>query len=378
MMGKVTTCASFISWHGEQVKNDIPHYLAWEGKLTNEQAKASHFLIDQFNKRHQLAECLIWAVCGAGKTEMLFPVIERALKAQSPILIATPRTDVVLELIPRLKAAFPNTDVNGFYGGLSEEVRYAQSHIYVATTHQVLRFSRFFPLVIIDEVDAFPYTHDKKLQFAIERARANCSLTIYLTATPSKAFKKRVKNRVLPFVKVTKRYHGHPLPEPQFIWVGNWRKKLAKNALPSSLASWLSKHLSRQKQILLFFPTVNVMKTAEKLIKTALKEQKIETVHAEDAERREKVALFRQGGTRLLLTTTILERGITIKDIQVAVLGAEDTIFTEEALVQIAGRAGRSPVAPAGDVRYFHYGKTDAMVEAANHIKRMNDTLSHS
>ncbi|WP_078579103.1 DEAD/DEAH box helicase [Salipaludibacillus agaradhaerens] len=375
MMGRVTSCTPLLTWEGneERVMN-VPQ-MAWTGSLTLEQEKASKFLRQQLETLKERKECLVWAVCGAGKTEMLFSLIERALKAQFPILIATPRTDVVLELIPRLKASFPNTDVNGFYGGISEEARYAQSQIYVATTHQVLRYSRFFPLVIIDEVDAFPYTHDKKLQFAIERARASQSLTVYLTATPSKAFKKKVKNEELAYVKVTQRYHGHPLPEPQFIWIGNWRKKLSKNHLPLPLASWLSKHLNDHKQILLFFPAVNVMKIAEKVIKTVFKQQKIDAVYAEEAERREKVMRFRNGHTRLLLTTTILERGITIKDIQVAVLGAEDTIFTEAALVQIAGRAGRSPVAPEGDVSYFHHGKTKAMVDAVNHIKRMNDTF---
>ncbi|MCR6112169.1 DEAD/DEAH box helicase [Bacillus sp. A301a_S52] len=375
MMGRVTSCAPLLTWEGKEERVMNVPQMTWEGSLTFEQERASKFLIQQLETLKKRKECLVWAVCGAGKTEMLFSLIERALKAQLPILIATPRTDVVLELIPRLKASFPHTDINGFYGGVSEEARYAQSHIYVATTHQVLRFSRFFPLVIIDEVDAFPYTHDKKLQFAIERARASQSLIVYLTATPSKAIKKKVNNGDLAYVKVTKRYHGYPLPEPRFIWVGNWRKKLSKNSLPSPLVSWLSKHLTLHKQILLFFPAVSVMKTAEKVIKAVFNEQQVDTVHAEDEERREKVMRFRNGDIQLLLTTTILERGITIKDIQVAVLGAEETIFNEAALVQIAGRAGRSPVAPEGDVHYFHHGKTTAMVDAVNHIKRMNDTF---
>ncbi|MDG3045198.1 hypothetical protein OE903_19940 [Bacillus sp. B6(2022)] len=44
-----------------------------------------------------------------------------------------------------------------------------------------------------------------------------------------------------------------------------------------------------------------------------------------------------------MVTTTILERGVTIQDVQVGVLGAESPIFTESALVQISGRAGRHP-----------------------------------
>ncbi|PDY12247.1 DNA/RNA helicase, partial [Bacillus cereus] len=47
-------------------------------------------------------------------------------------------------------------------------------------------------------------------------------------------------------------------------------------------------------------------------------------------------------------------------------------IFSESALVQIAGRVGRSFEEPYGEVIYFHYGKTEAMVRAKNHIRSMN------
>lgn len=61
-----------------------------------------------------------------------------------------------------------------------------------------------------------------------------------------------------------------------------------------------------------------------------------------------------------------------MKNLQVAVLGAEEEIFSESALVQIAGRAGRSFEVPYGEVIYFHYGKTEAMVRAKKHIQGMN------
>ncbi len=74
----------------------------------------------------------------------------------------------------------------------------------------------------------------------------------------------------------------------------------------------------------------------------------------------------------LLLTTTILERGVTIANLDVAVLGAEDRIFTESALVQIAGRVGRSSQYSTGNITFFHYGKTEAMVKAKRQMIQMN------
>ncbi|HEY9577973.1 MAG TPA: helicase-related protein, partial [Pseudobacillus sp.] len=98
----------------------------------------------------------------------------------------------------------------------------------------------------------------------------------------------------------------------------------------------------------------------------------IAAVHAEDPNRKEKVISMREKKLPLLLSTTILERGVTFPNIDVAVIGAEDDVFTESALVQIAGRAGRSADFPDGEVRFFHFGKTKAIVKAVSHIEQMN------
>ncbi len=76
-------------------------------------------------------------------------------------------------------------------------------------------------------------------------------------------------------------------------------------------------------------------------------------VHAEDSKREEKVELFRRKEIDILFTTTILERGVTFPAIDVAVLHAGHDVFDEAALVQIAGRAGRSPQDPTGEVLFF-------------------------
>src|SRR5690606_22417394 len=81
-------------------------------------------------------------------------------------------------------------------------------------------------------------------------------------------------------------------------------------------------------------------------------------VHSEDPERKEKVVKMRRNEISLLLTTTILERGVTFPNIDVAVIGAEDDIFTEAALVQIAGRVGRSVDFPTGNITFFHFGRS--------------------
>lgn len=109
---------------------------------------------------HHNKEFLLWAVTGAGKTEMIFPLVESVISRGGRALIATPRRDVVIELDPRIRRAFPQARVVTLYGG--SEQRWEAGDITLATTHQLMRFYQAFDLVIIDELDAFPYLVNSK------------------------------------------------------------------------------------------------------------------------------------------------------------------------------------------------------------------------
>src|SRR5699024_7177399 len=64
--------------------------------------------------------------------------------------------------------------------------------------------------------------------------------------------------------------------------------------------------------------------------------------------------------------------GVTFPSIDVAVLDAGHDVFDEAALVQIAGRAGRSAQDTTGEIVYIHDGKNDATAEAVRMITLMN------
>ncbi|WP_084372520.1 helicase-related protein, partial [Halalkalibacter krulwichiae] len=302
--------------------------------------------------------------CGAGKTEVLFHGLERAFALGKRVLLSTPRTDVVKELSPRIQNSFPHTHISTLYGGQKERKFGAQ--LVLSTTHQAMRFYKTFDVVIVDEVDAFPFSYDKSLQYAVEQAAKPNAAMIYLSATPSKSV---LFTPNLHVVKIPKRYHGYPLPVPRFQWLGNWSKKLSKNTLPEPVAHWITRHQHKPK--LIFVPSTRALKTLSNI----LNQRQIDhfAVHAKEPTRHEAVAQFRTRKKSLMLTTTILERGVTFADVQVAVFGADDAIFEESALVQIAGRAGRKETAPTGDVVFFHYGVTNEMLKARSHIANMNE-----
>lgn len=364
MMGRVSECTLLYGWNAEMAEI-VATPLEWNGSLSDGQQVASDRVVEAIFHNEEL---LVWAVCGAGKTELLFKGIEVAFASGKRVCIATPHTDVVLELTPRLQTVFSSIQIASLYGG--SDNRHQFSSLTITTTHQLLRFYNAFDVMIVDEVDAFPYSVDPMLQYAVRNARKDSSSLIYLTATPSQKWQRDCQGGKRNFVTIPARFHRHELPVPEFVWCGNWGKVVNKGQLPSKLQKWIEQRLLVGTPMLVFVPSVAWMAKLLPLIQMI--DDRIESVHAEDPDRKEKVLRMRKKEIPLLLTTTILERGVTFPGLEVAVLGSEDRIFTESALVQIAGRVGRSVEKPFGNVSFFHNGRTQAMEKAIDQIVSMN------
>lgn len=357
-MGKISSCTTLYCWTGpEPAHPEKAGTMHWSGTLSAGQNAASEHVQRAIYNRD---EHTVWAVAGAGKTEVLFQGIAQALAEGKRVCIAAPRADVVRELAPRLEKVFPDTPPAALYGGSPD--RHTYSPLVISTTHQLFRFYEAFDVMIVDEVDAFPYTFDASLQFAVQKARKKQSSLIYLTATPEPSWQEDIRAGRRKATLIPARYHRQPLPVPEMKWCGNWKKSI----VPAPVLEWAA----GKNKVLLFYPHIETMDKALRILKKV--DSRIESVHAADPLRKEKVEAMRREEVPLLLTTTILERGVTFPGVDVAVVGSEDRVFTESALVQIAGRAGRSADCPTGIVTFFHYGKTNAMVQAVKQIGNMN------
>lgn len=367
-MGKIKACSILYTVkERNQFSLLMEPILTWKGELSKQQEDASTDIIETIRLNE---ERLIWAVAGAGKTEMIFKGIELALRAKKRVCIASPRVDVCLELAPRLKSAFETVPLAVLYGGSDEPYRYTQ--LVIATTHQLLRFNQAFDVLIIDEIDAFPFNIDQSLQYAAKKARKENGALLFLSATPSKNMQRSIKLGELKATILPARYHGYPLPQPKLIWCGDWQKKIRCQKATGVFFTFLKKNLHKKRRMLIFLPNIVLMQKLASQIKDCFPEAIFTTVYAEDPQRKEKIIDMRQEKYDFLLTTTILERGVTFKDIDVFVLGAEDRTFTESALVQISGRAGRHRDFPDGMVLFFYYGKTRALKESVRQVKKMN------
>lgn len=367
LLGRVSTLSQF--YHLPEPNQFLPvdHPLTWDGELSRLQQQCSlevcHCL--QHHVRH-----LLWAVTGAGKTEMLFAAISQALSRGERIAIASPRVDVCLELYPRLQRAFANVKICLLHGRQDEPYQYRQ--LTICTTHQLLRFFHAFDNLIVDEVDAFPYAENKQLYFATNQAIKPSGGCLFLTATPGPKLLQQVKHKEIGISYLPLRYHGHLLPEIKVKLAPTWRNQIKQKKLPRTLVRAIKLRLAQQQPFLLFVPHVADLALFEKSLTKYFPTQKCVTVHAGDKMRLEKVQLMRDQKILFLVTTSILERGVTFPNIDVLVLGADDAVFSSAALVQIAGRAGRSLSRPTGEV-LFWLGSYAANVRAAiNQIKFVN------
>ncbi|TCS83328.1 DEAD/DEAH box helicase [Tepidibacillus fermentans] len=377
-MGRSKTCIpllQFTYFGAKMIKKDhrqrdIPPTINTHCyQLTPHQARVAEYAV-HFLHNQEFKELLIWAVTGAGKTEMIFPTIHKGISNGYRILLASPRKDVIRELTPRFRKAFPEIPIVSLYGGSPE--RWNSGQFYLATTHQTLRFVDFFDLVIIDEMDAFPYHGDSVLHRVVRRALKKDGKLIYLTATPSKDWIDRIQHREIDVTVLPIRYHGNPLPVPELKYINDLRKRLKQEKPFQIMEEFIAEVKKRKGQAFIFVSEVRLVKIWQNQLRKWFPDAKVEGVHATDYLRDDKVEQFRKGDIQFLVTTTIMERGVTVPNVHVLVLGADTQVFDEATLVQIAGRVGRSKDYPDGLVWFIAETKTKDLVKAKDQIERMN------
>lgn len=335
-----------------------PVSLQLEFSLTEAQRRAS----DEVQRflAGDARETLVWAACGAGKTEVVFAAIQQELSDGGSVLFAVPRRDVVRELGERLRQSFPDADLSVHYGGQPKE---PVGQLVAATTHQVLRFYRRFDLVILDEVDAFPYAGSTMLRHGMRQARQPAGRLIEMTATPQRIPRSPIT--------IPARHHGHPLPEPDFLKARlPAPESLTGEGLPQALVDVLE-----NGQWLVFVPTVAAAKPVARALEQR-RERRVAYSYAADPARDEKRSQLDAGLLDILVATSIMERGVTIPGIQVVVLYCDHALFDSRSLIQMAGRVGRRAEAPTGTVLFCGGTRTQAMRQAAQRIAYLNEEAS--
>ncbi|WP_305084538.1 helicase-related protein [uncultured Faecalibaculum sp.] len=295
-----------------------------------------------------------YAAAGAGKTEITFASIDWFLKQGKKVCFAISRRQVVLEIASRLQAAFPGLEVVPVCEGFTSVT---DGDLIVCTTHQLYRYPEAFDLLILDELDAFPYRGNALLE---ELARRSCrGVRLMLSATPDEDSLREISAGRMQAARLFRRPHGKLLPEPVFVLLPVWMQVIRLLFLQRRM---------RGKQILVFVPRIRDGKRLARLLKCPC-------IHSQSPDKDDIMNRFRHRDFDVLVSTTLLERGITVPSVQVIVLKGDHPVFTMASLVQIFGRAGRSFHDPEGECLCLAASMSDSMKQCADLLRRMNESV---
>ena len=343
-------------------KQDV---LKWRGQLTPFQEKVSEGLIRAVEKKEPT---LVHAVTGAGKTEMIYQVVAKVIDDGGAVCLASPRIDVCLELYKRLQNDFA-CDITLLHG---ESEPYFRTPLVIATTHQLLKFYHAFDLLIVDEVDAFPYVDNTMLYYAVKNSVKEDGLRIFLTATSTDELDRKVRTGELKRLSLPRRFHGNPLIIPKPVWLSDFNRCLEKSQLSSKLKTYIEKQRRTGYPLLIFTSEIKKGEKLKETLQVYFPDEKIGFVSSVTENRLEQVQAFRDGELTILISTTILERGVTFPCVDVFVVEANHRLFTKSSLIQIGGRVGRSMDRPTGELLFFHDGLNVSIKKAIKEIKQMN------
>ncbi|HOJ78122.1 MAG TPA: helicase-related protein [Bacillota bacterium] len=371
-MGLAKSCIPLYYQPFPQIKSSFANQIQprLDFDLTPPQKRAAQEL-ENFYDSDQ-TNFLVWTVCGGGKTEVSFKIVARVLSEGGRVLFAIPRRDIVIELLPRFEAAFPDVTVTALYGGSG--TKFDDVQLTLATTHQCLRFYQRFDLIILDEADAYPYQGSEMLHYALHRSLRNGGKLVTMTATPDQRMIAQVKSGKLPYISIPARYHRRPLALPEFIKLNLKVPTLQKDwEIPLVVQQIINETTLQGRRLLIFLPTINLIETFGRTLVSWGQKIGINgaIAHSKSENRTEIKEQILEGKLNFIVCSTIFERGITIPKLNVLVLFADDSsVFDCRTLVQIAGRVGRK----GDNGRVVFAGKTisNAMKESYQWIATMN------
>ncbi|MBR4462710.1 MAG: DEAD/DEAH box helicase family protein [Erysipelotrichaceae bacterium] len=268
------------------------------------------------------ADVLLHCVCGAGKTEIAVESISHYLAKGCKVAYAIARKEVVIELSQRFAKIFPKAEVTAVYGGHHEKLT---GDLIVCTCHQLYRYPKTFDLLIVDEVDAFPLKGDETLMnISLNACKGR---VIFSTATIDDSLQSILKKRVYKTVELFVRPDQKPLPVPSVVYL----KKIGALFYLNHLLSEMD------RQCIIF---VSGIRECILLYKIFSRFYSCTYVYSQLEERNEHIQDFRSNRYKYIFSTSVLERGVTIRNINVIILDTHN-IFDESNLIQMTGRINR-------------------------------------
>lgn len=319
--------------------------------LTKYQQKASVDILDNLKEGNDV---LLKAVCGSGKTEIVVKSISSYLCRGLKVCYAISRREVVIELTYRFKNIFKNSKIVSVYGDHHKELF---GDLIICTTHQLFRYYKTFDLLVLDEVDAFPLSGNETLMnIAINACKGNI---IYSTATINSFLNEYLTKRKYVEVSLNVRPSFKPVIVPKIIYGLNI----------SNLFLIILKMRKMKNQCIIFVSSKKQCVRLYRLLKIIFS---CTYVYSDLKERNDNIYKFKNKEYQYIVSTTVLERGITIKDVNVIVYYDRQNAFDKSSLIQMTGRVGRNYKNPYGDAYIFSNNINKEIINCVNEIKEAN------
>ena len=330
----------------ERVQEKKIHTLKMNFELSSKQKEASLFFLDHFKNKK---DAFLNAVCGSGKTEIMYEVLLYCLNENKKPIIVIPRKEIVSELYNRLISVFPNTTIK-YLDGTHHDTN---ADLLLSTVNQLVNFEKEFDLLILDEADAFPYSGSEYLHRILRKSIKDDGVFFEMSATIKENINKDI-------FTMNRRYHKVDLSMPVFLKTKG--PVLAKTKEFQDILN------NMDRKFIIYVSSINKAKNLSSLLNIDYVSSK--TLNASDI-----INKFKINNTHALISTTILERGITIPNLDVIIYDADNEVFTHQTIIQICGRVGRSFEDSKGNIYIFYRKNSLKFMLVERYINKMNHEM---
>ncbi|MED1603484.1 transcription-repair coupling factor [Alkalihalophilus marmarensis] len=325
---------------------------------TEDQIRAVEEIKEDMEKERPMDRLLCGDV-GYGKTEVAIRAAFKAIMDGKQVAILVPTTILAQQHYETIKERFSDFPINigvlSRFRSRKEQTETlkglkAGSVDLIVGTHRLLSKDIVFKdlgLLIVDEEQRFGVTHKEK----IKQLKANIDvLTLTATPIPRTLHMSMLGVRDLSVIETP--------PENRFpvqTYVVEYNASLIREAI--------ERELTRGGQVYFLYNRVEDIERMTEQISMLVPDAKVSFAHGQMNERElESIMLdFLEGNSDVLVTTTIIETGVDIPNVNTLIINDADKMGLSQ-LYQIRGRVGRSNrVAYA----YFTYQRDKVLTEVA-------------
>jgi competence protein ComFA len=196
----------------------------------------------------------------------------------------------------------------------------------------------------------------------IKKSAKNDAVMIYMSATITEKYKQLIGNKKIEYHLISRRFHKKDLALPVFVRSDNY--------LCDKTYKIISDMYFLKKPLIIYVGSIS--KALELKTKLDEKNYNVDYITSETKYKKEVIKAFINEEIDILVSTTLLERGVTFKNINVIVLEADAEVFNEASLIQRAGRVGR--IGDEGLVIFISKFKSLAMINAKKAIAEFNSS----